>query len=432
MLSRFGAQPLLLGTGLVLSALSLANVALLGLAAVPLLLLVGATVFEPPKVTAATITIDRRRLYVGQDVRVKVGVTLAPGWGPLDVSVALPPSFLVKEGSNHVHQWCNRGIKSLDWEFVVRCDKRGIQELAGVQFEGTHPTLLGATLKGRVGEPVAVRVQPRWARLRRVRTRKLRSKSPIPELDLSQTGVPTTEFEDIRQYQWGDSPRSVNWKASARAMAMSGQGRLLVNKYEREGKRIVWIYLDAGVEALVGTTLDNAFERRLETAYTLASHFLSRGFSTGFTLYDCENIISLYPDLSSKQKARILELVHNMGPTQDAATLAEAVTKAKAHMAPKKTLAFVISSLGNTTAQLEPGLRLLRNHLGHRQGRVPVVLIHINPYGLVPEAKEYALAQVTALMQRGTIRDIRKLGVFCVEWDPSRRSIASLVRRVTP
>ena len=215
-------------------------------------------------------------------------------------------------------------------------------------------------------------------------------------------------------------------------MAMSGQGRLLVNKYEREGKRIVWIYLDAGVEALVGTTLDNAFERRLETAYTLASHFLSRGFSTGFTLYDCENIISLYPDLSSKQKARILELVHNMGPTQDAATLAEAVTKAKAHMAPKKTLAFVISSLGNTTAQLEPGLRLLRNHLGHRQGRVPVVLIHINPYGLVPEAKEYALAQVTALMQRGTIRDIRKLGVFCVEWDPSRRSIASLVRRVTP
>jgi uncharacterized protein (DUF58 family) len=427
MLSRLGVQPLFIGTGLLLSALAMANVTLLAIAAIPLLLIVSVGFLRPPTVKDAKISVDSTRLYVGQALRVRVQADLNPGTGPIDVALLLPPSCFLLEGSNLQHKWCTPGDRRIEFEFVARCDRRGVHPIGGLQFEATHPTLLGATQNGIVGAAVDVRVRPRWARLRRMRSRRLRSKSPIPELDLARSGVQTTEFEDIRQYQWGDSPRSVNWKASARAMAISGEGRLLVNKYEHEGKRMVWLFLDGSYQALVGTSLDNAFERRLEAAYTLG-----RGYSVGFSLFNSEALTTLLPDLSSKQKTKILELVHNLGPTDSAKTLLESVENAKPYMMPRKTLTFVVSSLGQSAEPLEGGLRRLRSHLGHRQGRVPVVLIHINPYGLVPNAERYGLARMTALYQRPAVRALQGLGVFCIEWDPAKKSLATMIRRIAP
>ncbi len=431
MLSRFGSRPFFLAGLLLTVGLATGNSIFLAYAAMPLLLLFGATLLRQPTVVNATIEPSRRMVYSGQRLTFKVHADVRPGLGPLDVFVKLPSTFRLTSGSNLVHRWASPGLRSVDYEFEVACDRRGIYELEPVHYETTHPTLLGAAQKGQAGVGVALRVQPRWSRLRRLRNPRTKSRTMAPEMDLSPTGVATTEFQEIREYHWGDPPRAVNWKASARLGERGDKAQLMVNEYEREGRKLAWVFLDAGQHDLIGTSLDNAFERRVEAAFTISSYFLDRGFSLGFSLFNSAKQDHLYPEQSSKQKRRILDLLSRIGPSAEAENLLNAVNEARSYMRRGRTVAFVVTSLGWTVDPLIPGLRRLTSTLGQRRGRLPVRLVHINPFGLVPDAQENELATVTSLLQHGSLKEIRKIGIRGIEWDPKRRSLAGLLRRVT-
>ncbi len=432
MLSRFGAEPFAVGGALLVAALGMANVGLLAMAAIPLLLILLAVLLPAPRLEDSLVETSQRRIFAGHEVQVNVRARLRPGWGPIDLHVKLPAPFRVTRGSNLHHAWATPALREIAYEFSVACDRRGVYEVPALNYESGHATLLGAAGRGQAGQGAVLRVEPRWNRLRRLRQPRTRSKSMLPELDLSQTGVQTTEFQDIREYMWGDPPKSVNWKASAKYGEMGEQLNLLVNEYEREGKKIIWVFLDAGQQGLIGTSTDNAFERRVEAAYAIALHYIEKGYTLGFSLYNYAGDYSLYPETSSKQKRRIIELLNQLGPTQEARTLQDAVEHAKRYIRRNKTLAFVVASLGWSIETLEPGLRRVRRAVGHRRGRIPVVLVHVNPFGLVPYAAENGLARVTSLLQQGSLRAVGRLGIHGIEWDPSRSSLGSLLRRVAP
>lgn len=422
------AAPLLWFGGLLAaSAVAAGNLAVLGLALVPLGLVALSAAAPTARITRVHVELDPARAVTGQEMQVTVRLGLA-GRGPLHARVALPDAFRLTAGSNTLHTWA-QGKGQATLAFKVACDRRGVHHVGPVHAQAPSPWLLGGARERVVGEPLQLRVDPVAARLRRWPESRTRARHPMSDMDVSATGVLTGEFQDIRAYVRGDPHRSINWKASARRGEESGDLKLLVNDYEREGRRQVWVFLDARPE-LVGTNLDNGLERRIEVALALCSSYRKRGFAIGLTLYNQAPEGTPYPDSSGRQARRILEMVTALPnpPVEEPRGLAEAVASTRGHLHRGGTVAYVVTSLRGDEA---PGLRALRSILARRRGAPPIAVVHVDPAGLLPDGARNDLARTVAVRDRPHVEAVRRIGIRAVRWDPSAQGLSSLVRRLT-
>ena len=421
------AGPLLwLGGVLAASAVASGNLPLLGLALVPLGLAVAAALGPHARVAEAHITQVPERAIVGQEVDVTVRLRLA-GHGPLHLRVALPGTYRLVRGRNVLHTWVTAD-REHTFTFTAACDRRGVHRLGPVEAEAPSPWLLGAPQISSTGESREVRVEPPSSRLRRWPAARTRARRPMADLDMTATGLLTTQFQDIRHYVRGDPHRSINWKASARRGGLDDNPQLWVNDYEREGRRQVWVFLDARPDA-VGTNLDNAFERRIEAAFAIASVHLKRGFAVGFTIYNQELVGTPYADQSGRQLRRILQFVADLpGPATRAASLGDAIKSVRGRLHRSRTVAYVVTTLQGGE---EADLRLLRRMLARRRGPLPAVVVHVDPSALLPDAQRNDLGRTLSLLQRPHVAAIRGLGLRVVRWTPGVQGLPNLVRRLS-
>lgn len=421
------AGPLLwLGGLLAASAVAAGNLPLMGLALVPLLLALASAFGPHARITGATVRQTPERAVVGQDVEVTVELQVA-GTGPLHARVRLPDPYRLVHGRNVLHAWV-RGPGRQVLRFTAACDRRGVHRLGPIDSEAPSAWLLGAPARATFDATVEVRVEPPSSRLRRWPEARTRARRPMADLDMTSTGLLTTHFQDIRQYVRGDPHRSINWKASARRGALNDDLRLWVNDYEREGRRQVWVFLDARPDP-VGTNLDNAFERRVEAAFAICAVHLKRGFAVGLTIYNQELAGTPYADPSSRQMRRILELVANLpGPATHAATLDQAILSVRGRLHRSRTVAYVVTTLqGGEEGQL----RLLRRMLARRRGPLPAVVIHVDPSALLPDAQRNDFGRTLSLLQRPQVDAVRALGLRVVRWSPGAQGLPNLVRRLS-
>jgi uncharacterized protein (DUF58 family) len=112
-------------------------------------------------------------------------------------------------------------------------------------------------------EAGAVRVLPPFRSRRHLPSRLAR----LRELDgrtLLQVRGQGTEFDSIREYVRGDDVRSIDWRATARNVALPGAGqRLMVRTWRPERDRRVVVVVDSGRTAAARI----ADEPRLDTAF---------------------------------------------------------------------------------------------------------------------------------------------------------------------
>ena len=226
-LAKSAAPLLWLGAVLAASAISSGNLALLGLALVPLALLAFVAAAPGARVTRASLVLDQARAVVGQEIQVTLTARVA-GHGPLNLRAMLPESYRVTEGSNATHLWAE-GKRDVSLRFKCVGDRRGVHAVGPVATQAASTWLLGGARDARVGESILMRVDPVAARLRRWPESRTRARHPLADMDRSASGVVAGEFQDIRTYVRGDPHRSINWKASARRGEGSGDLRLLVN-----------------------------------------------------------------------------------------------------------------------------------------------------------------------------------------------------------
>lgn len=415
-----------LGGGLAAAAVAGGNLALLGLALLPLALAVASALGPHATIRSATVRQDPERALVGQDVEVTVRLQLA-GRGPLHVRLQLPDSYRLVRGRNVLHTWVS-GRREAILRFTAAGDKRGVHELGPIEAEAPSAWLLGGPRRIAVDARFEVRVEPPVSRLRRWPDGRQRARRAMANLDLTPSGLVTTNFQDIRQYVRGDPHRSINWKASARRGTGTDDLRLLVNDYEHEGRRQVWVFLDARPD-LVGTSLDNALERRIEAALAIANIHIRRGFGVGFTLYNQDLQGTPYADASGRQSRRILELVAALPRpvTTTPANLGDAILGVRGRLHRARTVAYVVTTLQGGE---EEHLRVLRRLLARRRGPLPIAVIHVDPAGLLPDAKRNDLARTVSLLQRPHLQAVRALGIRAVRWDPGRHRLPNLVRRL--
>lgn len=426
-LARAAAPLLWLGGLLAAAAVAAGNLPLFGLALAPLLLAVVGAIGPHARVTQASVHQAPDRAVVGQEAEVEVHLRLT-GHGPLHVRLRLPDSYRLVRGRNVLHTWV-RGARDVTLRLTVACDRRGVHRVGPIDWEAPAAWLLGAPRHGTVEATLPVRVEPPASRLRRWPEARLRARRPMADLDITATGLVTTQFQDIRQYVRGDPHRSINWKASARRGALGDDVRLLVNDYEREGRRQVWVFLDGRADE-VGTNLDNALERRIEAAFAIASLHLKRGFAVGFTLYNQDLQGTPYADQSGRQMRRILELVAGLpGPVTQMATLDQAILSVRGRLHRARTVAYVVTTLQGGE---DKDLRLLRRMLARRRGPLPAVVIHVDPSQLLPDAQRNDLGRTLTVLQRPHIEAVRALGLRVVRWTPGLQGLPNLVRRLSP
>ena len=79
------------------------------------------------------------------------------------------------------------------------------------------------------------------------------------------------EFESLRDYQQGDSVRSIDWSATSRGRRMDGGYKFIVRNYQEEQEQQVLFILDSGYR-LPDYQFDNALNAMLLLSYVALKH----------------------------------------------------------------------------------------------------------------------------------------------------------------
>ena len=432
MLTKAGLTILLAGLGLLTSGLAVGNFYYATLSLAPLCVLLAALALDPPGQVKATLAAGPAGPREGEDVLVEVEYEARSGAGGLELHVPLPDTFELRDGSN-VRLLVKRRGEPLKgrFAFTVRAAKRGHHQLGPLRAESIHAVGVRAPVKGDLAPAVPLDVKPEHAPVRRVRGLPGLARKMFPENDAAVAGIQTTDFRDIREYAMGDSMKSINWRATARSAAFqTGTAMPLVNDYEREGKKSVWLFLDAAPYMKVGTSLDNSFEHAIRAASGVAQFYLDRGYRLGAYVYNSDRSAFFYPDVGRKQLLRWQKAVTGLDVGPDAKEgLFNAVERAHRFLLQEKPLVVVVTRMGKADEPFFLGLRKLRGLTGRRRRRLPILIVSPVVHASIPNDAEYGPSIVDLLRRRDrpVIQRARRVGARVVEWDPSRSRFESVL-----
>ena len=235
------------------------------------------------------------------DVLVTVEVTnLGGDIEDLYLEDMCPPELKIRDGSPR-HLLSLKSGDIFTWTYTVN-GPRGSYPFENVIAEardhfGVRPSRLKIPVRSEFF------VFPPLTRLKYIpiRTRRTRVYSgTIP----ARIGGPGVEFFGLREYQPGDPPRWINWRASAR----HSEG-LFANEYQQERVADVGIVLDAREKTNQFRNEHSLFEYSILAAASLADAFLAQGNRVGLLTYS-RYLHWTYPGYGKVQRERLL---HSLG-----------------------------------------------------------------------------------------------------------------------
>ena len=431
-LTNLSALPLLLFVLMLPLALLLGNLLFLYIGAVPLFFTLAGLALATPRTLTAQRTISKERPWVNEVVEIAWDIRLeGTGLAILTLADVLPKEFELVEGNNFRVAWTWWGTRSLTFKYRFRCSKRGRYVLDPTSVDIGHPLGFYLPKRETIGDAIDLTVIPRITNIRRIRGMRGIAKTPPPNADMAKMGVATTDFREIRLYQPGDPVKNINWKATARRFA-SGATLPLVNEYEFEGRKAVWLFLDAASYMEIGTNIDNAFERATEATGAMAFYFLERGYRVGAYIYNHQSEKLLYPDTGMRQFYRISRELVALESSTEARDLRQAVQACKKYLLWFNPLSIIITRLDvSDVSPLLLGTRTLIQMSPKRRVQAPAMVVGINGYYFAPRADQFEEnAQIFYRLQtRSVVTRLRAQGVSVLEWDPTRYDFATALMR---
>jgi len=421
---------------------------------------------------------------VGEDLKVwvdgQIGDTLTAsvrgGVGLVTVGDRLPSSFRLDEGSNFKVLW--KGVRDTGATFGYKatCAKRGLFELDSVAWETRHPLGITQNVLGEHPAPRTHIVQPRTLFVRRIRERKAITRVLMPMEARIKFGAPTHDFMEIRDYMSGDSYRMINWKATARFVSASPHS-LQVNEYEREGKKVVWVFLDSASHMALGTTVKNTLEYAIQAALGLTHFYLSRACRVGLCIYDydahqwtgpfqrtqppldltaalasvdqIEEPIPavdvkaatpgprplprrriIFPDIGKRQQFKIMREMLNVDIKYSDESLKGAIHSCRGHIIGTQPLFIIITMIDAAkTEGLFDGIRELHKYSRRLRRRRPSISVfNIRGYSVAAQSEEEEMAaELLEFHNRQAYAGLRRLGATVVTWNPKIQIFAQVL-----
>lgn len=331
----------------------------------------------------------------------------------------VPDPFLLDGGSNFEAAWLERDA-ILDYR--LRPPRRGAQTFAPTRVTVHDPMFVQSARVVDAGEEDEVVVHPQAPAAPRVRAPSAWGRSHVPGGDRALRGVKTNDFRELRPYQRGDPLKAVNWKATARASR--GELNLIVNEYEVEGKKAIWVFIDASDYTVGGTNLENKFDELAHGALAVAAHYLDLGHRVGATVFGNGPTRILYPDVGDLQERRLQAALGSVAPgTAPGEGIAKAVEAAKGFLAREKPLIFVFTLAGRD-ADLPRALVNARALASSGRRPAPVVAVApMTPLDGSPSAR------LVALSEKAQARGLERRGVSVVRYDPEQTPLQALLAK---
>jgi len=453
----------------------LGNLILITLGLAPILFLSISILVGQPTVTS----VER----IGKDIKVNVDdkvsdslqVTIDGGPGIVTVSDSLPKSFALEEGNNFKAVWKGLRPKTIDLNYRALCAKRGYFDVRQVNYEVRHPLQVSANVLGVLDAKRAIIVQPQPLFVRKIKNHKSISRIPMPMDARFRFGIPTTDFKEIREYGTGDNYRDINWKASAKHLSVYNP-KFMVNDFEKEGKKVVWIFLDSAVHMALGTTVNNTMEYAIRAALGFTNFYLERDCRVGFCVYNHdasqwegpfekkdkqpldlelpgleqmepdvyipepdEKILPtkkhisrvLYPDTGKRQQYKITREMLHVEVKYSNESLKEAIHSSRRYIVGTQPLFVLISMIEGARIQgIVEGVKELHKYMGRVGGRPNIILFNVQGYNIAAQSdQEKIAAGFLTYHTKPYYEFLRGMGVTVLNWDPIEESFARALQR---
>ena len=453
----------------------LGNLILITLGLAPIIFLSVSILIGQPTVTS----VER----IGKDIKVNVDdkvsdslqVTIDGGPGIVTVSDNLPKSFALEEGNNFKAVWKGLRPKTIDLTYRALCAKRGYFDVRQVNYEVRHPLQVSANVLGVLDAKRAIVVQPQPLFVRKIKNHKSISRIPMPMDARFRFGIPTTDFKEIREYDSGDNYRDINWKASAKHLSFSNP-KFMVNDFEKEGKKVVWIFLDSATHMALGTTVNNTMEYAIRAALGFTNFYLERDCRVGFCVYNHdasqwegpftdpkkqpldlelpgleqmepevyapepeEKLVPskktssrvLYPDTGKRQQYKITREMLHVEVKYSNESLKEAIHSSRRYIVGTQPLFVVISMIEGARIQgIVEGVKELHKYMGRVGGRPNIILFNVQGYNIAAQNdQEKIAAGFLTYHTKPYYEFLRGMGVTVLNWDPIEESFATALQR---
>jgi uncharacterized protein (DUF58 family) len=272
-------------------------------------------------------------------------------------------------------------------------------------------------LEAQVSDPIAVRstrvrveaqgrlfVLPPVTRIRPVAIRPRRTRVYAGSIP-ARAGGTGTEFFGVREYQPGDAPSAINWRASARYV-----DKLYANEFQQERVADVAIVLDGRLRTNEFARGHSLFEYSVQAAGSLADALLTQGNRVGLLVY-ATYLAWTFPGYGKIQRERILHALANAktGESQVFSDLEHIPTR----LFPAKSQIILVSPLCEEDF---PTLVQLR-----AQG-YEVMVVSPNPVkfelSYLPASELVQLAGRVIRMERALLlQKMGRAGIHVLDWD---------------
>jgi uncharacterized protein (DUF58 family) len=220
----------------------------------------------------------------------------------------------------------------------------------------------------------------------------------------ARAGGPGIEFFGVRAYQAGDSPRRINWRASAR------HTELFANEFQQERVADVGIVLDGRLRTNTCGGSQALFEHSVGAAASLADAFLTQGDRVGLLLYG--NYLDwTVPGYGKLQRERILHAL--AGARLGDSMIFSALKYVPPRLFPPESQLVIVSPL--TEDDLEPIILLKAR--GYQ-----VLVVSPDPVAFevskLRDEPAVRLAGRLVRLERGLLlQRLRRAGVQVLDWD---------------
>jgi uncharacterized protein (DUF58 family) len=448
----------------------LGNIILITLGLAPIIFLSVAVLIGQPSVTHVERIGKDLKVNVDDKISDSLEVTIEGGPGLVTVSDKLPISFALEEGNNFKAVWKGLKPKTIDLSYTALCAKRGYYDLREVTYEVRHPLQVNANTLGILNAKRAVIVQPHPLFVKKIKNHKSVSRIPMPMNARFRFGIPTTDFKEMREYGPGDNYRNINWKASAKRMSRNDK-TLVVNDYEKEGKKVVWIFLDSAAHMALGTTVNNTMEYAIRAALGFTNFYIERDCRVGFCVYNHDasqwegpfksketvevgdlgidqieiptldsgeskphvhrdQSRVLFPDVGKRQQYKITREMLYVDIKYSTESLKEAIYSCRKYIVGTQPMFVVITMVEAAHLQgITEGVKELHKYMG-RAGRPNLILFNVQGYNVAAQSEEEKIAAGFLTYHTRPYYDIlRKMGCTVVNWDPIEESFAHALQR---
>ncbi len=292
---------------------------------------------------------------------------------------------------------------SVEWTYTVR-GKRGYYGLKKVRAT-LNETLGLVTFSHDLVTDGQLFIQPPVLRLRRVAIQPRRTRIFSGTIPARQGGS-GVEFFDVRQYQAGDSPRWINWRATARHPQ-----EVFSNQFEQERAADVGLILD-GRRRTNDFELRSLFEHSVLAVAALADTFLNAGNRVGLLFYG-RQITWTMPAYGKIQAERILHDLSLLEPGDSHAFSGLYIPR---HLFPSRSQLVLVSSLLSEDYDTLAALRMRGYHL---------LVVSPDPVsfeaaGIAKTPNNIMAARVVRLQRSVMLRRLRAAGIHVVDWDVSQ------------